>query len=162
MYDSYFALLCSNKIQAFNIHVCIYLHFRILILYNLYSFKHYVRACTKIRLYMYTFTICWLRGWCDAILIKTKIIPHTIRHDPPPPGDSLGVLPAAAPGCVVSRPCFFIASMTPAKLAVFFLAEPLGVEFWARTRIVGAATSSIKSKSLFLVGLCRMELGQDS
>lgn len=84
MYDPYFALLCSNKIQAFNIHVCIYLHFRILILYNLYSFKHYVRDCTKIRLYMYTFTICWLRGWCDAILIKTKqkyLTPFvTIRH----------------------------------------------------------------------------------
>lgn len=48
--------------------------------------------------------------------------------------------------------CFFIASSTPANVAfaVFFFADVLGVVL-GRTLIVGLATSSIKSNSLFLL-----------
>lgn len=44
-------------------------------------------------------------------------------------------------------------SITLAKLAVFFFADDLGVAFCARTRIVGVATSSMKSNSRFLLDL---------
>lgn len=44
-------------------------------------------------------------------------------------------------------------SITLAKFAVFFFADDLGVAFWARTRIVGVATSSMKSNSRFLLDL---------
>lgn len=47
------------------------------------------------------------------------------------------------------RLLLFNFSMTLQNVAVFFLADDFGVVCWVRTRIVGAATSSIKSNSRF-------------
>lgn len=54
--------------------------------------------------------------------------------------------------CIV-RLFFFIASKTLANDAVFFFVAVFVFELGPRTRIVGAATSSMKSNSRFLFAL---------
>ncbi len=73
----------------------------------------------------------------NLCVVKYCYDPDSLDVAGPPPADNL---------------CFFIASSTPAKFAVFFFADVFGVVL-GRTLIVGFATSSMKSNSLFLLTL---------